>query len=118
MGIFMYLYSPFLDHWFGNEAYSRPHNHVHVSTDFVSQISPHLDHRETGSSVESVDQDQHEEGILCLLDIDALLALLLAFDIAPCAEPVQHAPLALAFTPAYRSVSIIHLASLDPPPNI
>ena len=114
----MYLYSPFLDHWLGNEAYARAHNHVHISKDLVSQISPHHDHRETDSSVYSVDQDQHEESVLCLLDIDALLALLLAFDIAPCAEPVQHPHLAFGLAPYYRSVSIIHLASLDPPPNI
>ncbi|UCC53319.1 MAG: hypothetical protein JSV68_04990 [Anaerolineaceae bacterium] len=114
----MYLYSPFLDHWLGNEAYSRPHNHVHISEDLISQFSPHHDHRDTDSSVNSVDQDQHEEGILCLLDIDALLALLLASDIAPSAEPVQHPPLALELAPDSRSVSSIHLASLDPPPNI
>ena len=107
MGIFLYLYSPFLDHWSGNEFYARPHTHVHVSENIISQKYA-VDH----------DQHEHEDGVLCFLDIDALLALLLAFDIAPQAQLVQHLPLVFELVPFYFPVSIIHLALLDPPPTV
>jgi hypothetical protein len=117
LGIFLYLYSPLLDHWLGNEVYARPHTHVHVSKEIVSQFSPY---HETDSSGYSLDQAQHEheEGVLCFLDIDALLALLLVFNIAPQAQLVQHLPLVFELAPFYFRVSIIYLSSLDPPPTI
>lgn len=113
----MYLYGPLLDHWLGSEVYTRPHTHVHVSKDIISQ-SPL--HHEPDSSVYSVDKNhhEHEEGILCFLDIDALLALLLVFNIAPQAQLVQQTPLVFEMIHVYHQVSIIHLTSLDPPPNI
>jgi hypothetical protein len=63
-----------------------------------------------------VDQDKHEqeEGVLCFLDIDALLALLLAFNIALQAPLVQQLPLVFELVPFYFPVSIIYLSSLDP----
>lgn len=115
MGVFLYLYSPFLDHWLGNEAYARPHSHARVSEEILSQISPH---HEIDSSKYAVDQDQHEEGVFCFLNIDALLALLLAFIIVSNAQLGQHPPLVFKLAHSVNQVSIIHLASLDPPPNI
>lgn len=116
MGVFLYLYSPFLDHWLGNETYARPHTHAHVFEDIVLQISPqHV----TDSLGIHIDHDhQHEEGFLCFLDIDALLTLLLAFFIVPNAQFAQHPPLVFEIVYFYCQVSIIDLASLDPPPNI
>ncbi len=115
LGLFLYLYSPLLDHWLGNETYARPHNHAFVSNDIVSQFTPHHD---TDSLGNSVDQDRHAEGFLCSLDIDAHLALLLAFIVVPHSQLVQHFSLFFEFSSVYFPVSIIYLASLDPPPNI
>lgn len=114
-GVLLYLYSPFLDHWFGNEIHARPHTHAHVSRDRNPQFSPH---HETDSLRHSVDQDSHEEGLFCLFDIDALLALLLAFDIVPNAQLERQPTIVFKLSPIYLHVSIIYLASLDPPPNI
>ncbi len=113
-GVFLYLYSPFLDHWLGNEVHVRPHTHAHVSEDIFSLFSPH---QETDSFGYFVDQDHHEEGLLCLFDIDALLALLLAFDILPNAQLEPQSKLVFKLSPFYIHVSIIYLALLDPPPN-
>ena len=114
-GLFLYLYSPLLDHWLGNESYARPHNHTHVSNEVTSQFAPHHDN---DSLDHAIDQAHHEEGFLCSLDFDAHLALLLAFNVAPQASLVQHFSLFFELAPTYVPVSIIHLASLDPPPNI
>jgi hypothetical protein len=113
LGIFSYLYSPLLDHWLGNEVYARPHTHVHVSKDTISQFSLHHEPDLSGNSVEQ-EQHEHEEGVLCLLDIEALLALLLAFNIAIQAQLVQQLPLVFELVPFYFPVSIIYLSSLDP----
>ena len=117
LGIFLYLYSPLLDHWLGNEVHVRPHTHVHVSNDILSQLSPHHDTDSSGYSVEK-DQHEHEEGVICFLDIDALSALLLAFNITLQAQPVQHLPLVFELVSFYFRVSIVYLPSLDPPPTI
>ena len=116
MGVFLYLYSPFLDHWLGNEAYGRPHNHTYISEDTISQLSyPH----ETDLSAEYlVDLNQHEEGVLCSLDIDVILSLLLAFNMAPGMQRVQHHPQIFELVPYYFPVSIIYLATVDRPPII
>lgn len=114
-GVFLYLYSPFLDHWLGNEAYARPHTHTHFSETVISQISHHS---ETDSSRYSAHQDQHKEGVLCFLDIDALLGLLLDFNVVPHAQHLQHLPLVFELVPFYLHVSTIYLSLLDPPPNI
>lgn len=113
--VFLYLYSPFLDHWLGNEAYARPHTHTHFSGSIPSQSSHHS---ETDSLGYSVDGDQHEEGILCFLNIDALLALLIAFSIVQDVQLGQHLPLVLGLFSFYFCVSIIHFCLLDPPPTI
>ncbi len=101
MGVFLYLYSPFLDHWLGNEVYARPHTHTHFSED-----------------ADQDQHDQHEEGFLCFLDIDMLLALLLAFNIEPSPNLGQHLHLIFKLAHFYFQVSLIELASPDPPPNI
>ena len=116
LGMFIYLYSPLLDHWLGFEIYARPHTHLHVSKDIIRQIS--FGH-ETDLSGLVIDQEQHEheEGVLCFLDIDALLAILLAFNIASHTQLVQHLPLISKLVPVCNDVSIIYLPSLDPPPT-
>ena len=116
-GIFLYLYSPLLDHWLGNEAYARPHTHVHISDDVISQISLDQEHDLSGFLIDQT-QQEHEEGVLCFLNIDAPLALLLAFHMAPQVQLVQHLPLVFELVPFYFPVSIIHISSLDPPPTI
>jgi len=110
VGVFLYLYSPFLDHWLGNESYARPHNHVHIS-----HISPP---REMDSLEQVVDSDQHEEAVLCSLDIDMILALLLAFNMELGIQIVQHQPLVSELFPHYFPVSTVYLATIDRPPII
>ena len=116
-GIFLYLYSPVLDHWLGNEAYPRPHTHVHISGGSISQLSLDQEPDLSGFSVDQTRQE-HEEGVLCFLNIDAPLTLLLAFDMVPPVQLVQHLPLVFELVPFYFPVSIIHLSALDPPPTI
>ena len=117
LGVFLYLYSPLLDHWLGNEVYARPHTHVHISEDITSQYSLHHEPDSAGYTA-AQDQHEHEEGFLCFLDIDAVLALLLAFNMVAQAQLVQHSPLVSELVPFYLPVSILHLSSLDPPPTI
>lgn len=116
--VFLYLYSPLLDHWLGNETHARLHTHVHVSNNITPQFSLHHKPHSSENMVEQEHHEHHEEGVLCLLDIDVLLALLLAFDIVPQAQLGHHQPLAFELVPYYFRVSIVYLASLDPPPTI
>lgn len=110
-GIFLYFYSPLLDHWSGNETYIRPHTHIEVTN-----VSPqqHSD----DSTAHASEHDEHdEEGVLCSLDLNAL------FSTVPClsATPnfiIQSVSLIFDLFPAYQQVSAIYLSSLDPPPRI
>ena len=111
MGIFLYLYSPFLDHLLGNEVYARPHTHIHLS---LSESSSHSEFGLVGGAHE---QEHHDEGVLCFLDIDALLALMLALSTVAGIYLLQHLPLGSKVPPFYILVSIIYLALIDPPPT-
>ena len=114
-GIFLYLYSPLLDHWLGNGAHSRPHTHTHVARNVILEAT----HFHESTSVEKLSEHgEHEEGVLCMLDIDALLALVLTFTSAPPIPLEPQQPLIIGSAPSYLGVSIIYLSSLDPPPNI
>ncbi len=113
LGVFSYLYSPFLDHFFDHEVYARPHNHIHFPIEILAQNSIHY---EPGSIMHHDGHEHHEEGFLCFLDIDALLALLLAFNITPDDQFVCHHPLVFGFDLVYFHISILHLSPLNPPP--
>ena len=114
-GIFLYLYSPLLDHWIGNDAHSRPHNHTHVA---LSELYETAHNHEVAVGGEHGEHKAHGDGVLCLLDIEAFLSLVYTFvDAEP--FPVEpHNSLVLSAFPAYSAISVIYLSSLDPPPNI
>jgi hypothetical protein len=112
--IFLYLYSPLLDHWLGLEAYARPHTHIDVATSILTENSdPHQSHSENHSN-------GHQEGVLCLLDINALLSLALDITTDPnwFLDFVRNTSLVFDLHTPYSLVPSIHLTSLDPPPRL
>jgi hypothetical protein len=112
-GILFYLYSPLLDHWLGHGAHSRPHNHVHLTHSFTLEEA-HLHEAEPAGRHDAAGE---EEGVLCYLDLDLLLALVFLFD-APHAPLAQQDSLVFASSPASAGVSLVYLTALDPPPNL
>ena len=114
MGIFLYLYSPLLEHLLGSEASARLHTHIHVSEDVISHLFPH-DELDLSDDAANQDPHEHEEGVLCLLDNNTVL---LAFSMIPQAQIAHRLPLVSELVPFYFPVSIIYLSSLDPPPTI
>jgi len=110
----MYLYSPLLDHLLDRGVYSRPHTHVHVAGNITVQLSHYFPASDFG-----IDNSRHDEqGVTCLLNIDALLFLLLSIFLAPQTSLApQHSP-GVTFVTTCLDVSLIYLSSLDPPPNI
>lgn len=115
VGVFLYLYSPFLDHWLGNGFYVRPHTHAHISEEMMSQVSLH---GETDSFGVAGEHEEEEENVLCSLDIQALLSLLLPFNMVSQTQLARDSSLVMKAVSFYWEVSIIYLSSLDPPPNI
>jgi hypothetical protein len=114
-GIFLYLYSPLLDHWLGNGTHSRPHSHTQVASRIVLEGAHSLEHTSVATTGE---HGEHEEEVLCLLDIDALLALVLTVTGASPVSLEPQQPLVFGAFASYLDVSVIYLSSLDPPPNI
>jgi hypothetical protein len=107
-GIFVYLYSPLLDHRLG--VYTRAHTHIHFAENMLTNMGHHHENGdETGL---------HEEGVLCLLDFASQLSILLHFDVLFVEQIVYQASLVFDAVPTYLWVSSIHLSSLDPPPRI
>ena len=113
--VFLYLYSPLLDHWLGFHTFARPHSHQHVDLDLLISVSTE---DESSSEVDTIAHEAHEEGVLCLLDINAVPIALcfhieanwflsLAHDASLVFEP---------FTPYYL-VSFVFLSSIKPPPR-
>lgn len=106
--VFLYLYMPLIDHANGQESVSRPHVHIH----FDSPAHIHFDEFATQIS------EQHEESVLCLLNLDAIMGVI----------PVMHhdSLASLAFLPHFVSkfivsilpVSSFYFSALDPPPRL
>lgn len=114
-GVLVYLYSPLLDHLLDKDVYARPHTHIHVAGGVPQQLQSH-----EGESAASghLDHEAHEEGVLCMLNIDALLSLWLSMLIVADTLPAPQEPLAASLAATCLDVSLIYLSSLDPPPNI
>ena len=112
-GILFYLYSPLLDHWLGHGAHSRPHYHVHLAHSLTADTA----HLHGAGPAGHHDAAGEEEGVLCYLDLDLLLALVFLFD-APQAPLAQQDSLVFASSPASAGVSLVFLTALDPPPNL
>jgi hypothetical protein len=79
-----------------------------------------LSHFRTHSEKNHVGHDEHEEGVLCFLDINALLAMALSFNSDPtwflCFA--HHASLVFdVYGPTFL-VHSLFLSSLHPPPRI
>ena len=115
VGVFAYLYSPLLDHLRDNSVYSRPHIHIHVAGNNLQQLAQF---RESDTVVDHSDHGEKDESVICLLNIDALLSLLLSIFIVPDTLLASQDSLVTSLVATYRDVSIIYLSSLDPPPNI
>jgi hypothetical protein len=115
VGVFAYLYSPLVDHLRDSSVYSRPHTHIYVAGNILPQPAPFS---ETDPVAEHSDHDEQDENVICLLNIDALLSLLLSFFIVPDTLPTSQDSLGTSLVATYLDVSIIYLASVDPPPNI
>lgn len=112
MGIILYVYSPLLDHWLGAEHYVRPHTHAYLPETISTEIST-LYHFDAENHL-STDGD-HEENILCSLDIKTLLYVVLNVNVILI---VQNVPLIFDIFPHYVGGSSVYLPSLDPPPRI
>jgi hypothetical protein len=105
IGIVLYVYSPLLDHWLGHKYYARPHTHIHLPENIVTlETEGHFS-----------ENDDHEEDVVCVLDIEALFFIVLIV-YAPLI--IQNAPLIFDLFPYYLQSSTISLSSLDPPPRI
>ncbi len=113
-GILLYLYSPLLDHLLHRESYSVPHIHVQVPESFLSQ---HTNLHGTDAVDGSSDHDQHDENVLCFLNIDALLSLLLQFT-PPLQTLIGPQNLLLGgLDPVCLDVTLVYLQTFDPPPT-
>ena len=101
-----------LDHWLGHEYYSRPHTPVHLPENIFTEISTQdhaeIEHHHSGHS-------EHEENVLCLLDINALFFVVLDVNIVLIMKTV---PLIFDLFPYLVKGSNVYLSSLDPPPRI
>jgi hypothetical protein len=114
--LFLYLYSPFLDHWLGNTHYGRPHTHISLPAAVLSAASGNA---EAAPAAHEGGHEAHEEDVLCLLDIDALL-IVLDFDVRPNFWPGPNldASLVFDFQAALMTANPIFVSALDPPPRI
>jgi hypothetical protein len=114
--ILFYLYSPLLDHWLGHESYARPHTHYHITADILA-VTP--DYHKLFSTHQPDTHDDHEEEVLCLLDINAL-SIALYTTISPnwFLDFAHNAPLTFELYAPYFLTASVYLSSLDPPPRI
>jgi hypothetical protein len=112
--IFFYLYSPLLDHWLGVESYTRPHTHLYFSTNILTEIPDQSEiHWENHS-------EGHQEGVLCFLDINALLSIALYVTITLdwFLDFAHNSSFVFNHWVPYFLAASIYLSSLDPPPRI
>lgn len=115
VGVFAYLYSPLVDHLLESPVYARTHTHVHFPGDNLLQPASF---RESDGFVDHSGHDEQDESVICLLDIDALLSLLLSIFIVPDTLLASQDSLVTGLAASYLDVSIVYLSSADPPPNI
>lgn len=114
-GVLAYVYSPLLDHVMDKGVYSRPHTHLH----FAGELSQRPSHfREDHPATDHDEHDDADESVICLLNIDALLSLLLSIFILPDTPAAPQEPLVGNLDANCLDVSLVYLSSLDPPPNI
>ena len=109
----VYLFSPLLDHWLGNESYARPHTHIHVSENgFAAQLH-HFEAAADGHD----EHAEHEELFFCVLDLNAFFAIaLINTGLTNCL--VQKNILTSGLPLPYLQIETIFLSFLDPPPRI
>lgn len=112
-GVVLYLFSPLLDHWLGFENYTRPHTHIHLSENASTHL--HTFGQEAGDHMSG--DAGHDDGFLCLLDINALFYVALNISVTESDCAVQNTPLIFDLSPSYLQVSTIYFSSLDPPPR-
>jgi hypothetical protein len=77
---------------------------------------PHSHENDTAGN--SIGHDEHEDGFLCSLSLDALLSLLLSAFMGPNPLLAQGEYTASTLVTAYIAVSLLFPAILDPPPVI
>lgn len=111
-GIVLYVYTPLLDHWLEREHYTRPHTHIHLPESFV--IGDIEDYFIGDIEDYFSKHSDHQEGILCLLDIKTLIYVIPNINVV---FVVQDIPLVFGLTPYSVHASNIYLPSLDPPPK-
>lgn len=113
-GVLLYLYSPFLDHLLDRDVYLRPHTHVHVAESIIPRLAM------PGSSEDSAsasDHNEHDNSVLCILNIDAILSLLLTFSGPDYLLAGPQSLLSGSLVPVCLDVSLVYLLTLNPPPN-
>lgn len=112
--LFLYLYSPLLDHWLGNTHYGRPHTHITISSITLVGDTAH-DQAELNES----EHEAHEESVLCLLDMNSLLSVSPDIDLQwSCFWGfAKSSPLVFNVDAGYDVAGSIFLSSLDPPPR-
>jgi len=64
------------------------------------------------------DHAEHEESVLCLLDVNALFYAALNFNVPLITSAIQNSTLIFDLSSLYLQISTIYLSSLDPPPRI
>ncbi len=113
--LFLYLYSPFLDHLLGNTHYGRPHTHIALP----SELSAESVNGDALTTDHNTDHENHEEGVLCLLDIDAL-SIILDFDVQSdlLLNFAPDASLIFNYQTADLTADPVFISSHYPPPRI
>lgn len=113
VGVLVYLFSPLLDHWLGHGGSARPHNHL-----IVAEISL-LEFAQPGHEqlMHSVADDNHDEGVLCLLDFNLLFAAILLVTIALGQLALPRFPLSFALLLPGLAVTNVALPGHYPPPR-
>lgn len=110
--VLVYLFSPLLDHWLGNDAFARPHTHIYLSENHLPSQFRHAEDTADGHAI----NDEHAEFILCLLDINAFLAIAL-INTGLANSLVEKNILVFGLPLPYLPTETISLSSLDPPPQ-
>ena len=114
LGIISYLFSPLMDHWLGHDTHTRPHTHVSFPENNFITIAPLL---LLETSEHFPENSEHEEGFLCVLDVNALFFAAIDVSLVPTRCMIRNAPFIFDFFHCYVKVTPIYLLSLDPPPR-
>lgn len=114
VGVFAYFYSPLVDHALKRTDYSRPHTHFHIADTTLSQLAQ-FHGRELLH--DHADHDEHDDGFLCVLSIDALLSLLLAVFMVSDRTPTRQDSLVVPLGGTYLGITLVYLSPVAPPPT-